>query len=209
VAEVLVLVLALALGLPTPFVAVQILWNNLVTEGTITASLAMEPREGNEMARPPIARDESIVTRALLRRIALMSVTITAVTLGFYLYALHHLANAEARTATFTLLAMCEWFNVLSCRSETLTVFSLSTLKNRWLWAGLLVSALLQTAVVFAPPLQGVFHTVPVSARVVLVLPLVASLVLWVEEIRKWLARVRSRSGDTGRTQLAPLSLGG
>ena len=52
-AEVLVLLLAMLLGYPPPFAAVQILWNNLVTEGLITVNLIMEPAEGDEMRRPP------------------------------------------------------------------------------------------------------------------------------------------------------------
>ena len=41
-AEVLVLLGALVAGMPFPFVAVQILWNNVVTEGTITVNPAID-----------------------------------------------------------------------------------------------------------------------------------------------------------------------
>ena len=53
-AEVLVLLLALLLGYPPPLAAVQILWNNLVTEGVITINLIMDPAEGDEMRRGPV-----------------------------------------------------------------------------------------------------------------------------------------------------------
>ena len=81
-AEVLVLLVAMLLGYPPPFAAVQILWNNLVTEGLVTVNLVMDPPEGDEMARPPIARDEPLITRALWARMALMVPTIAGVTLG-------------------------------------------------------------------------------------------------------------------------------
>ncbi len=36
-----------------PLAAVQILWINIVTEGTVTVNLIMEPHEGDEMQTPP------------------------------------------------------------------------------------------------------------------------------------------------------------
>jgi Ca2+-transporting ATPase len=42
-AEVLVLLLALLGGFPLPLAAVQILWINIVTEGTVTVNLVMDP----------------------------------------------------------------------------------------------------------------------------------------------------------------------
>jgi Ca2+-transporting ATPase len=42
-AEVLVLLLALLGGFPLPLAAVQILWINIVTEGTLTVNLVMDP----------------------------------------------------------------------------------------------------------------------------------------------------------------------
>jgi magnesium-transporting ATPase (P-type) len=72
-AEVAVLVIAVVVGLPLPFAAVQILWNNVVTEGTITVNLAMEPGEGDEMGRPPISRHEAMLSRPLVTRMLLMS----------------------------------------------------------------------------------------------------------------------------------------
>src|SRR6185436_9597973 len=85
-AEVLVLLFAMALGYPPPFAAVQILWNNLVTEGVITINLIMEPPEGDEMRRPPTAPAEPLVTRQMLGRLAVMTPAIVAVTLGWFIY---------------------------------------------------------------------------------------------------------------------------
>ena len=50
--EVVVLLAALFCGYPLPLAAVQILWINLVTEGTLTVNLVMEPRRGRRDAAP-------------------------------------------------------------------------------------------------------------------------------------------------------------
>jgi magnesium-transporting ATPase (P-type) len=193
-AEILVLLGSIAGGLPLPFVAVQILWNNVVTEGTITVNLAMEPREGDEMRRPPVARDEPILGGPLLRRMLFMSAAITATTLGFFLWQLAlDVPLDRARTATFTLLAVCEWFNVLNCRSETRSTLRLGLAGNRWLSGGIALSLVLQALVIWWPPLGRLFHTVPLAAAEVRDVLLAGSLVLWVEELRKLLARRRDR----------------
>ncbi len=83
-AAVLVLMTALILGYPPPLAAVQILWINLVTEGTVTVTLIMEPAEGDEMKRPPIPPGEPLLTRMLLSRMAFMTPAIAVSTLGWF-----------------------------------------------------------------------------------------------------------------------------
>jgi magnesium-transporting ATPase (P-type) len=191
-AEVVVLLMALLLGYPPPFAAVQILWNNLVTEGLITVNLIMEPAEGDEMRRPPISPNEPLLTRTLLMRMAVMVPAIVIVTLGWFIFrTAAGVSEAQVRTETFTLLALCEWYNVLNCRSESKSALSLSVLRNPWLVGGLLVGNVLQVAVVFWQPLGRVFYTVPLGFGEVVALGVVGSLVLWVEEVRKLVARRR------------------
>jgi Ca2+-transporting ATPase len=194
-AEVLVLLLAMLVGYPPPFAAVQILWNNLVTEGLITVNLIMEPAEGDEMQKPPISPDEPLLTRTLLTRMGFIVPAIVVSTLGWFIARTAAGVPEElVRTETFTLLAVCEWWNVLNCRSESKSAFTLGLLRNPWLLGGLLAGNLLQIAVVFWTPLGRVFHTVPIDPGVVVALGIVGSLVLWVEEIRKLFVRRRNRS---------------
>jgi magnesium-transporting ATPase (P-type) len=191
-AEVVVLVGALLLGFPPPLAAVQILWINLVTEGTVTVNLVMEPLEGDEMRRPPIPRAEPLLTRTMLSRMALMTPTIAASTLGWFLVrSAMGVSYPEVQTETFTVLAVCQWFNVLNCRSATRSALSLGVFANRWLLGGLVVSNLLQAAVVFVPEMNRLFHTVPMDLHEVVGIGAVASAVLWVEEARKAVARRR------------------
>jgi Ca2+-transporting ATPase len=189
-AEVAVLLVAMLLGYPPPFAAVQILWNNLVTEGLITVNLAMDPPEGDEMRQSPVPANEPLLTRAMLTRISLMTVAIIVSTLGWFVARLSTGTTfAVAQTETFTLLAVCEWFNVLNCRSERRTVFSPNVFANRWLVGGLVAANVLQFGVVFLPPHNNVFHTVPFGLEQVIAIGAVGSLVLWVEEVRKLVAR--------------------
>jgi magnesium-transporting ATPase (P-type) len=82
--EIVILALALLAGYPLPLLAVQILWVNIVTEGTLTVNLVMEPADGDEMHRRPVPRDEPLLDRALLRRVALMAGASAAVGFGWF-----------------------------------------------------------------------------------------------------------------------------
>ena len=146
------------------------------------------------MRRRPISPGEPLLTHMLLTRMAFMVPAIVVSTLGWFIARIAAgVPEAQVRTETFTLLAICEWFNVLNCRSEWKSALNLGVLRNPWLLGGLLVGNLLQVAVVFWEPLGRVFYTIPFGLKEVVALGVVGSLVLWVEELRKLVARRRER----------------
>jgi magnesium-transporting ATPase (P-type) len=190
--EVLVLLLALVGGFQLPLAAVQILWINIVTESTLTVNLVMDPPDGDEMARAPVPRNDRLLDAAMLRRIAFLTPVAVAVTFGWFVWRQSEgLPYELVRTETFTVLAMCQWFNVLNCQSATRSALRFGFFRNRWLTAGLGLSILLQSAVLYWPPLNELFHTVPIPLADLLPLVAAASSVLWMEELRKGFVRWR------------------
>lgn len=188
--EVVVLFLALVAGYPPPFAAVQILWINLVTEGTLTVNLIMEPAEGDEMRRPPVSRRQPLLDGALLRRLPLMVLTSVLATFGWFLYRQSTGASQlEVQTESFTVLALCQWFNVLNCRSETRSAISRDVMKNPWLLGGLSLAIGLHLAVLNWETLGRFFHTTPIPVQRFIELVVVSSIVLWSEELRKLIGR--------------------
>ncbi|NUP84680.1 MAG: HAD-IC family P-type ATPase [Burkholderiaceae bacterium] len=193
-AEVLVLLLALMGGFPLPLAAVQILWINIVTEGTVTVNLVMDPPDGDEMRRRPVPRDDRLLSSEMLRRVALMTPMIATVTFGWFAWRLAGgVPEPLVRTETFTVLAMCQWFNVLNCQSATASALGPRLLRNRWLAGGLALSVALQLAVLYVPAMNALFHTVPLPASSLLPLLTLASTVLWMEELRKLVVRTSRR----------------
>jgi Ca2+-transporting ATPase len=197
-AEILVLLSALFLGYPLPLAAVQILWINIVTEGTVTVNLIMEPPEGDEMKRPPIPQNEPLLNRTMLRRVLLMTPSMALSAFGYYVWRISSGVPFElARSETFTVLAVCQWFNVLNCRSELKSALNLGLFKNYWLLGGLALGNVLHFLVIYTEPMNRIFHTVPIPLTGFFLIGAVASLVLWVEEIRKVFARRRARAEGT------------
>ncbi len=188
--EVAVLFLALIFGYSPPLAAVQILWINLVTEGILTVNLIMEPAEGDEMRRPPIPVTQPLLDKALLSRIPLMALASVVSTFGWFVYRTSTgVAPELVQTETFTMLVICQWFNVLNCRSGTHSAFSWDLLKNPWLIGGLALGNILHAAVIYWPLMNRFFHTVPIDIAQFFGIGVMASLVLWVEEARKFIVR--------------------
>jgi len=191
--EVLVLLLALLLGYRLPLEAVQILWINIITESTLTVNLVMDPPDGDEMRRPPVPRNDQLLDGEMLRRVALLVPMAVIATFGWFVWRqAGGLPYEMVRTETFTVLAVCQWFNVLNCESATRSALKFGIFRNRWLLGGLTLSIVLQGAVLYWPPLNELFHTVPIPPADLLPIVAVASLVLWAEEARKLVVRVRS-----------------
>ena len=145
------------------------------------------------MKCPPISRDEPLINWQLLKRMAFMIPAMAASTIFYFIYCLSSdIPFAQVQTGTFTVLAVCQWFNALNCRSERRSAFK-GLLTNRWLLFGLLIGNFLHMGVVFLSPLNHLFHTVPMPISEVFLIGSVASLVLWVEELRKLWVRYSDR----------------
>jgi magnesium-transporting ATPase (P-type) len=150
----------------------------------------MDPPEGDEMRRAPVPHDDALVDRAMLLRAAVMALATVVVCFGWFAWRLDAPVPIETvRTEVFTLLAMCQWFNVLNCESARRSALRLGVLRNPWLAGGLALSVLLQALVLYAPPLNALFHTQPPALGSLLPLLALASVVLWVEELRKAMMR--------------------
>jgi magnesium-transporting ATPase (P-type) len=99
-----------------------------------------------------------------------------------------------ARTAGFTVLVLAQLFNCFNARSERRSAWQ-GLFANHWLWATVVLSAVLQVAVVHLGFLNRAFGTAPLSLAQWGVCVAMASGVLWFSELRKWLLRAFDRLG--------------
>ena len=185
VGEVLTLVTSLVVGLPLPLIAVQVLFINLVTDSFYDISLGVEPKHANVLRQPPRSPQERIISQGTLYRFAFVAIFMTIGTLALFAAYLEVSSIEKARTVAFTTMAMFQWFNAFNARSSTESLFTLGPFTNRWLLLALLVTATLQALVIYVPPLQMVFSTVPLDASDWAVIVAVAVSILVAEEARK------------------------
>jgi Ca2+-transporting ATPase len=194
VADILSVAASVALGLPLPFIPAQILWINLVTNGMQDVALAFEPGEKDIINRPPRDPRDGIMSRLLVERTILVGLTITIGVISVFIHALNRGATEEhARTVAVTTMVFFQFFQALNSRSEHESVFRMKPFGNPFLFYSLIAAFAAQLAFIYAPPLQWIFRTVPISGAEWLPIMIVSSSVVVVVEIDKWLRRNKAQ----------------
>jgi Ca2+-transporting ATPase len=171
-AEVLILLLAGLTGLPLPLLPLQILWLNLVTDTFPALALAVEPKEGNVMQRPPRDPEEAILSRPFLAQIALYAGLIAGATLGAFVIALDRGSEERAITVAFVTLALAQGLHLGNARSAGPVLTWGRIRGNPWALGALGAVVALQLAAVYVPALASILRVVPLTyADWALVLP--------------------------------------
>lgn len=161
------IIVALLLGLSMPVTPVQILWVNLVTAITLGLALAFEPTEERTMLRPPRQRGESLISRALLWHIVLVSMLFLAGVYGIFDYALAQNYSIElARTLAVNTLVVMEIFHLFFIRNLYSTSLNWNAVRGtRVIWATVVGVTAAQLAFTYVPFMQRAFGTSAVSLR--------------------------------------------
>jgi Ca2+-transporting ATPase len=188
VGEILVMFIAPFMGMPLPLLPLQILWINLVTDGLPGLALTVEKAESNTMHRPPFHPKESVFARGLGRNILLVGIALTILTLGVGYGA--WVAGIEVwQTMAFTTLTLAQMGNVLAIRSGRDSTFKLGFFSNLPLLGSVVLTILLQLAVIYVPFLQDIFETDALTAGQFGICFLASLALFLVIEAEKWLVR--------------------
>jgi len=161
--ELMALLLCLSLVGQAPLLAVQIIWINLVTDTIAAIPLGLEPKTGDELKKPPRHPKVGLLFPGLLARIGFLAVIMAVGTFLVFRWAQAGLSLEEARTMAFCTLVVFEWLRAFNVRSDEHTIFKLGVWRNRWLVIAISIAIILQMAVIYAPPLQLAFHTIPLD----------------------------------------------
>ncbi|WP_323770772.1 HAD-IC family P-type ATPase [Antarctobacter sp.] len=190
--EVVAIVINLFLGGPLIFLATQILWMNLVTDGVTAVALGMEKAAPDVMAQPPVPKDHPILDATGLVMIVCFGIYTGSASL--WLFYTHLPEGADlARTMAFTGMVLFEKVSVFAFRSFRLPLFRIGFFSNRPLLIAFAAMMGAQVAAVYWPPLQNLLHTVPLSLEQLQVLGLLALPLIVVPEVLKFARGSRTR----------------
>ncbi|MDH5446467.1 MAG: cation-transporting P-type ATPase [Gammaproteobacteria bacterium] len=190
--EALIILSAILLGFhDLPLTPVQILWVNMVTAVTLALALAFEPPEQNVMQRPPRDPGEPMLTSYLVWRIIFVSLILLVGTFGLYLYELEQGEAIEhARTVAVNTLVMFEIFYLFNSRYIRAPVINKAGLiGNRYVLIAIALLILFQLAFTYLPFMQILFGTTSIGLDVWLRIVIVASSVLFLVELEKYIIR--------------------
>jgi calcium-translocating P-type ATPase len=200
VAAIIAVLASILFRFPAPFLAAQMIWLNVVTNGVQDVALAFEPGEKDVLERPPRPRREGIVSPLLWERTALAGLVMAAGTLALFLYELEvRDAGVErSRTVALTTMVLFQVFHVGNSRSEHLSAFAKSPFSNRFLFVGSALALALHVGALYAAPAQFVLRVEPLDlAEWARIVPVAATVIVAVElhKLLRGPGRAAARAG--------------
>ena len=168
IGEILVVFVAFLLRAPTPLLAIQLLWVNLVTDSFPALALGADPIQGDVMEQPPHKREEGVFSGGVGFAVAVEgclvgALALLAYTIGRAFFDYDPAAPAIGRTMAFCVLNLSQLVHSFNMRSEH-SVLKLGLLSNRKLVAACGLCAFLMISVVLFPPLSALFQTTALTA---------------------------------------------
>ena len=160
--EVIALVVNIAIGGPLIFLATQILWMNLVTDGVTAVALGLEKSEPDQMQHPPRRKSTPILGAGGVASIIMLGLYTGLSSLWIFFQLLDQGVEL-ARTTAFTAMVVFEKMSVFAFRSLHLPGWRIGWFSNPFLLLALTVTIGAQVLAIYWPPLQVMLHTVPIG----------------------------------------------
>jgi len=197
--QALIIMTAIFAGLTLPILPVQILWVNMTTAVALGLTLAFEATEEAAMQQPPRRPGQSIINGFLLLRMVLVGLLLLGGAYLMFNMALDGGSSLEtARTAAVTAVIAIQIGYLFNCRSLDRSVFSIGLFSNRALLWGIATMIGLSIAFTYAPPMQAIFDTAPMTLQqwiFAAILGFATALIIGAE---KWISnRIRSSLPST------------
>lgn len=187
-AEVLLIFLAPFLGMPLPLLPLQILWVNLVTDGLPGLALTAEPAEPGIMQRRPRLPQETLFARGMWQHVLWVGAVMSGLVLGLQAWSISA-GNAHWQTMVFTALTFTQLAHVMAIRSDRESLATIGLTSNRPLLVTVMLTVLLQLALIYVPTLARIFNIVPLTAAELALCVACAAIVFAAVEVEKWLVR--------------------
>lgn len=161
-------------GLPVPFMAVQLLFINLVTDSLPALAIGMEPGANDILNRPPRDPKEGILNKQMVTRVAVQGALIAVSVIAAFLIGLKT-SSAVACTMAFSILTFARLFHGFNCRSEH-SIFKIGFKNNWYSLAAFVAGSLLLSLILFVPSLHSLFTVTPLAGGQVGMIALLAFL---------------------------------
>ncbi len=205
------LVFALSGGaIPLPLTVMQLLAFDVGTETLPSLALGRDPIEPGSMERPPRSRSQGVIQGPMLIRAWLfLGAMVSALSLAGFFYVLNragwhpgdpvgaghplHHPYLEATTMTFAGMIAGQIGTAFAVRTRRASLRSIGVLSNRYLLLAIAAELALAALCIYAPPLQSLLGTAPLSPSDLAFLVPYPLIVWGADELRRWLVRRRAR----------------
>ena len=192
--EVIALVVNIIIGGPLIFLATQILWMNLITDGLTAVALGLEKPEKGQMQDPPRPMNAPILGWSGVALIATFGLY-TGLSSLWIFWSLLPTDETLARTAAFTAMVFFEKFSVFAFRSLRAPCSHIGWTSNPFLLLALAATLGAQVAAVYWPPLQTLLQTTGLSLAEWQMIGLFTLPLIIIPELAKMIMYRRNTNG--------------
>ncbi|OPX59826.1 MAG: Copper-exporting P-type ATPase B [Methanobacterium sp. PtaB.Bin024] len=202
-AEIVPFVMMVLFRIPLPITVMQILAIDLGTDTVPALALGVGPSESDVMDRPPRAREERLLNFGVIFRgyIFLGIIEAALVMSGFFWILIssgwtwgQQLSFSDpvylkATSMVFAGIVLAQMGNLLGCQTSRTSVFKVGLFKNKWILRGIAFSVAVLLAIIYIPPLQGIFQTAALGVYDWLYLITFVPIMFFADEVRKYFIR--------------------
>ena len=219
IAEILAMFIIICIGFPTPFIAIHLLWVNLITDSLPAIALGMDPKDPKIMEEKPRNPKDGILANGGFKNTFLFGAVITvSVLIAYFVAALvspefwgeysqqgflgikafyesHPLELHQAQTMAFTTLAVSELFHMVGMSNLDRSFIHVFKNKNWMMLVAFATGLVLQLFVIMTPGVQEVFSTTSLTWLEWIITCVLALLPLIAHEIYvlvKWIIKKKS-----------------
>ena len=187
IAEVLTIFISMLFNLPSPLLAVHILFINLVTDTLPSLALGIDPASPNVMKHKPV-KEGSLFESGLVFRIGFYGVFLAIITLVAYFIGSNDSYDI-GMTMAFTVLCLSQIFHSLNQSSSITSLFSKDYPRNKMLFLSMVGSILFLVIVLFITPIREFFSLSVLSGNEWLIVILLSLSPILIVEILKAIKR--------------------
>lgn len=203
IGEILTVFVSFLLHLPTPLLAIQLLWVNLVTDSLPALALGVEPIDRDIMERKPVKPTQSIFAggmgyNILVEGCLIGAMSLLAYSIGRIFFDIDPASPVIGRTMAFAVLSFSQVVHTFNMRSSQ-SVFRAGIFRNKKLVLAAVVCVVLQLSVIVIPPLAQIFKTVALVPQQWLIVTALAFVPLVVVELEKAVGRAAERRQERRR----------
>ena len=159
-------------ALPVPFVAVQLLFINLVTDSLPALAIGMEPGNPDILKRKPRDPKASLLDKKFVTQISIQGFLISLSVIAAFLLGLRD-TSAIACTMAFSTLTFARLLHGFNCRSQH-SIFKIGFKNNWYSLAAFALGTVLLALILFVPALHGLFAVQPLTAQEVWLIVILA-----------------------------------
>ena len=148
-------------GFSVPFIAVQLLFINLVTDSLPALAIGMEPGAPDILDRKPRDPKVGILDKSLITKVTLQGIIISVGVIAAFMIG-RQTSAAVACTMAFSTLTFARLLHGFNCRSQH-SIFKIGFKNNWYSLAAFAVGTLLLALILFVPGLHSLFAVTPLT----------------------------------------------